>query len=230
MPPRREQLLRAADDERWNAKVASHEQRRCAFGPPSCGAVTEQVGTDRGNVDGEMPGHARVDMREHATFTCRGDDVGHGCLDRPNLSWFASLHGFEHGVGSDRRGDRVGTWKAAHASTCTSVISTGARRTNEDGRVLHRRRDDMSCVRPSCSRPFATAPHTAVFTASVPVAVKTTSEGAHRNSARDLLARLLDRHPGDLAVAVNPARVSGVAPRLEGAWRQARRPQRRRGR
>ena len=58
--------------------------------------------------------------------------------------------------------------------------------------------------------PARSAPQTAVFTASVPVAVNTTSRGRAPKQRRDLLARRLDRDPGGVSLGVQPAGIGVV--------------------
>ena len=187
------------------------------FGPPSLWAVTEQRSApSAAKSTATWPAAAQASTwtrtsraRAAATTAAAGCSVP--------TSWLASWTETSAVSGRMAAATSSGS-KRPSRSTPTTVSSAGSRRHASSTREC------STAVVTTCrrGRPARTAPQIAVLTASVPLAVNTTSRGRAPKQRRDLLARVLDRDPGDAALGVQPAGVAVVLARGTGASRRAR--------
>ena len=160
-----------------------------------------EVGAERGEVDRDVTrGRARVDVHERAALAQRRAHLGRRLHGADFV--VRELHADERGVGAHRVDDRGRVEPPEPIDADHGHVGRAARDRVAHARVLDRGRHDV----PGAAR--ANAPATAVFTASVPDDVNTTSRGRAPKNARDLLARVLQRDPRRAPLGVQPSRVA----------------------
>ena len=217
-------FLGAADQERGQAHPPSHQQRGRAFRAAQLvGGDRAQVGAEPGEVERDVTGRgARVDVDQHATGSGLGSQRRHRGLQRADLV-VGELHGHQHGVGPQRGEQVVGVEAAVAVDPDDGELGVGSAARLEDRRVFDGGRHHVAARVGGAGHG---AVHGRVHRLG-PGGGEHDLPGTCAEQGRDPLPGVLDRDPGDPAVAVHPSRVGGMPPqvgehRLEGGRAQRR--------
>ena len=209
MPAAARPLLRAAHEQRREPQAPAHEQRaRALRAAELVRGDRAEVGAERVEVDGNVPGgRARVDVHDAPRARARPRHTGRRPVAASRLR------------DSRAAPRRAGCRGAIAASDLGRVEPAGP----VDADLGHRPtpaappRRARSSARPRSSRrgrrprrPGASAPHTAVFTASVPDDGEHDLAGPGAEERGDLLTRVLERDARRAPLRVEPAGIGVV--------------------
>ena len=226
MPARRARSCAPPTTNGGNRSPRRTSSAAAPFGPPNLWPVTEQRSAPSAReVDGDVAGRrAGVDVDDDVAAPGPSSTTAAAGCSVPT-SWLASCTDTSTVSGRMAAATSAGS-KRPSRSTPTVVTSVAPRATAS-------RTDECStAVVTTCAGAAAAParPSTAVFTASVPLAVNTTSRGRAPKRAATCSRAVFDRDPGDVSLGVQPAGIGVVLAEVREHRLERDRSQRRRRR